>query len=183
MATAFRLREGTSSQYETAKILGALQPKSLYLIDGKPRLSLTGSTEFVFVDQAMVSQIVASLLSDGVGGGNVGLGTLPGQSPTVSGTAGSSLLAAHEDHTHPVQASISGNAATATSAQTAARLTTPRFIRLTGAVTGNAQFSGDADCSISTTLTVGASGYSTWLGTQAELPNVMEPNTIYFVYD
>jgi len=183
MATAFRLREGTSSQYETAKSFGALQPKSLYLIDGRPRLSLTGSTEFVFVDPAMVSQIVAGILSDGVGGGGVGLGTLPGQAPTANGTAGGSHLAAHEDHTHPAQTSISGNAATATNAQSAARLTTPRVIRLTGAVTGNAQFSGDLDCTITTTLATGVSAYSTWLGTSAELPTVMEPKTIYFVYD
>jgi len=179
MATAFRLREGSSSQYETAKVLGTLQPKSLYLIDGKPRLSLTGSTEFVFVDPAMVSQMIAGILSEGVGGDGVGLGTIPGQAPTADGTVGSSLLAAHEDHSHPVQTSVT----TATSAGSAARLTTPRVIRLTGAVTGFAQFSGDSDCTITTTLASDASGYSNWFGTQAELPTVMEPNTIYFVYE
>jgi hypothetical protein len=184
MATAFRLREGTSSQYEMAKILGTLQPKSLYLIDGKPRLTLTGSTEFVFADLAAVSQMIAGISSgDGSGEGSVRLGTLSGQAPTAGGTPGTSLLAAHEDHTHPVQTSVSGNAATATSAQSAARLATLRTFRLTGAVTGHAQFSGEADCVIATTLSAAVSGHSTWLGTAAELPAVMDANTIYFVYE
>ena len=181
MATAFRIREGTSSQYETARGLGALQPKSLYLVDGKPRLVLTGSTEFVFVDQAMVTQMIAGVTSGS--GGGVLLGTVPGQAATTSGTAGSSLLAAHEDHTHPAQTSITGNAASATSAQSAARLSTTRTIRLTGAVTGNTQFSGESDCTIETTLAATVSGFSTWIGTMTELPTVMDPNTIYFVYE
>jgi len=179
MATAFRFREGTSSQYETAKNLGTLQPKSLYLIDGKPRLTLTGSTEFVFVDQATVTQMIAGIST----GGGVSLGSLPGQAPTTTGTVGSSHLAAREDHTHPAQTSIAGNAATATTAQSAARLTTPRTIRLTGAVTGNTQFSGESDCVIATTWTADKSGPSTWTGTLAELPAVMDPDTIYFVYE
>ena len=116
-------------------------------------------------------------------GGNLGLGTLSGQAPTVSGTPGTSHLAAHEDHTHPAQTSISGNAATATSAQSAARLATPRTIRLTGAVTGHAQFSGDADCVIATTPAAAVAGHSTWFGKMAELPAVMDPNSIYFVYE
>lgn len=68
--------------------------------------------------------------------------------PLANGTAsaGVSTKIAREDHVHPAQTTISGNAGTATKLQTA------RAIKLTGAVTGQANFDGSAEASISTTL-------------------------------
>lgn len=68
--------------------------------------------------------------------------------PSANGTAnvGVSTKIAREDHVHPSQTTITGNAGTATKLQTA------RAIKLTGAVTGQANFDGSAEASISTTL-------------------------------
>lgn len=59
---------------------------------------------------------------------------------------GSSTKIAREDHVHPKQVNITGNAGTSTKLQTA------RAIKLTGAVTGQANFDGSAEASITTTL-------------------------------
>ena len=180
--TLLRLREGTSPQYDYAKSRGSLLPKSLYLVDGKPRLTLGGSTEFVFVDTAMVTEIVAGLIPGG--GTEVSLGNAPGSTPTMNGSPGISLLVAREDHSHPLQTSITGNAGSATTAQTADRLRVPRMIRLTGDVTGSAQFSGETDCQITTTLAgSGSSNLKFWTGTAEQLPSERESDTIYFVYE
>lgn len=68
--------------------------------------------------------------------------------PLVAGTAavGTSTLTARQDHVHPAQTSVTGNAGTAT------KLTTARTISLTGDVTGSVSFDGSADASISATI-------------------------------
>lgn len=70
------------------------------------------------------------------------------ENPLANGTAnvGVSEKLAREDHTHPSQTTITGNAGTAT------KLQTPRAIKLTGAITGTANFDGSAEANISTTL-------------------------------
>ena len=179
-------REGTAEQFATAKETETLDPRSFYLIDGKPHLALTTSTAFAFVDQAMVLQMIAGLSLGGGGGGESGLllGTTSGLAPTKDGTVGTSNLGAREDHTHPAQTSITGNANTATSAN---KLTNPRTIRLTGAVTGSGQFGGEADCTIQTTLSSEhGGGVPHWFGTWEQLPPESErkgSNTIYMVYE
>lgn len=67
--------------------------------------------------------------------------------PKASGTAavGTSAKYAREDHVHPLQTTISGNAATAN------KLATARTISLTGALTGAAAFDGSKDVEIATT--------------------------------
>lgn len=67
--------------------------------------------------------------------------------PKASGTAavGTSAKYAREDHVHPLQTTISGNAATAN------KLATARTISLTGALTGAAAFDGSKDVQIATT--------------------------------
>lgn len=64
--------------------------------------------------------------------------------PKANGTAsaGSSANAAREDHVHPLQTSVSGNAGTAT------KLATAQTISLTGDVTGSASFDGSQAVSI-----------------------------------
>lgn len=68
--------------------------------------------------------------------------------PLVAGTAavGTSTLTARQDHVHPAQTSVTGNAGTAT------KLATARTISLTGDVTGSVSFDGSADASISATI-------------------------------
>ena len=68
--------------------------------------------------------------------------------PLIAGTAavGTSTKYAREDHRHPAQTTVSGNAGTAT------KLATPRVIAIAGAVSGSATFDGSTNISISTTL-------------------------------
>ena len=64
--------------------------------------------------------------------------------PLVAGTAtvGTSTLTARQDHIHPVQTSVTGNAGTATTLQTA------RTITLSGDSTGSVTFDGSANANI-----------------------------------
>ena len=70
------------------------------------------------------------------------------ETPEAPGTAavGTSARYAREDHVHPLQTTISGNAGSAT------KLATARNIALTGDVTGSASFNGTANASITATL-------------------------------
>jgi phage-related tail fiber protein len=60
--------------------------------------------------------------------------------------AGTAATAAHSDHVHPLQTTITGNAATAT------KLVTARTISTTGDATGSASFDGSANAAIALTL-------------------------------
>lgn len=68
--------------------------------------------------------------------------------PKASGTTavGTSTKYAREDHVHPSQTTISGNAGTAT------KLANPRVIAIAGAVSGSATFDGSSNVSINSTL-------------------------------
>lgn len=68
--------------------------------------------------------------------------------PKANGTAtvGTSTAYAREDHIHPLQTTVSGNAGTATKLQTA------RKIILSGAVTGEGSFDGSDNVTITTTI-------------------------------
>lgn len=68
--------------------------------------------------------------------------------PLIAGTAavGTSTKYAREDHRHPAQTTVSGNAGTAT------KLATPRVIAVAGAVSGSATFDGSGNISINSTL-------------------------------
>lgn len=69
--------------------------------------------------------------------------------PSANGTAkvGTSAKVAREDHVHPLQTTVSGNAGTAT------KLATARTIALNGDVTGSVSFNGSADVMITATVT------------------------------
>ena len=68
--------------------------------------------------------------------------------PKANGSAavGTSTKVAREDHVHPKQTDITGNSATAD------KLKTPRNIAVSGAVTGNTNFDGSANVTITTEL-------------------------------
>lgn len=68
--------------------------------------------------------------------------------PLIAGTAavGTSTKYAREDHRHPAQTTVSGNAGTAT------KLATPRVIAIAGAVSGSATFDGSSNVNINSTL-------------------------------
>lgn len=68
--------------------------------------------------------------------------------PEIAGTAaaGTSEKYAREDHIHPLQTSVTGNAGTAT------KLQIERTVSVSGAVSGSASFDGSQDVTINTTL-------------------------------
>ena len=68
--------------------------------------------------------------------------------PLIAGTAavGTSTKYAREDHRHPAQTTVSGNAGTAT------KLAISRVIAIAGAVQGSATFDGSSNVSINSTL-------------------------------
>lgn len=74
--------------------------------------------------------------------------TAASAAPKAAGTAsvGTSAKYAREDHVHPAQTSVSGNAGSAT------KLATARTIALSGDVTGSASFNGTANVSIAAKL-------------------------------
>ena len=73
--------------------------------------------------------------------------TYASAAPLANGTAavGSSSKVAREDHVHPLQTSVSGNAGTAT------KLKTARTITVNGIVSGSASFDGSDNVTITTT--------------------------------
>ena len=73
--------------------------------------------------------------------------TAASATPKAPGTAavGKSTKYAREDHVHPLQTTVSGNAGTAT------KLATARTISLTGVVEGSVSFDGSKNVSITTT--------------------------------
>ena len=68
------------------------------------------------------------------------------KAPAETAVVGESTKYAREDHVHPVQTTISGNASTAS------KLETPRNIELSGDVTGMGSFDGSTDLNINTTV-------------------------------
>ena len=89
--------------------------------------------------------------------------------PLIAGTAavGTSTKYAREDHRHPAQTTVSGNAGTAT------KLATPRVIAIDGAVSGSATFDGSSNVSINSTLNgFDASKITSGTISEARLPNI-----------
>lgn len=89
--------------------------------------------------------------------------------PLIAGTAavGTSTKYAREDHRHPAQTTVSGNAGTAT------KLATPRVITIAGAVSGSATFDGSSNVSINSTLNgFDASKITSGTISEARLPNI-----------
>lgn len=67
------------------------------------------------------------------------------KAPAASAAVGTSVKYAREDHVHPLQTTISGNAQTATTAGKADRLTNARKLRANLGATEDATFDGSAD--------------------------------------
>lgn len=89
--------------------------------------------------------------------------------PLIAGTAavGTSTKYAREDHRHPAQTTVSGNAGTAT------KLATPRVIAIAGAVSGSATFDGSSNVSINSTPNgFDASKITSGTISEARLPNI-----------
>lgn len=89
--------------------------------------------------------------------------------PLIAGTAavGTSTKYAREDHRHPAQTTVSGNAGTAT------KLATLRVIAIAGAVSGSATFDGSSNVSINSTLNgFDASKITSGTISEARLPNI-----------
>lgn len=107
--------------------------------------------EFTLTDgQSAVMRYILSveIYSDGTGLAAVSQYGSGGSTPKVAGsaTSGSSINYAREDHVHPAQTSVTGNAGTAT------KLQTERTINLTGDVTGAENFDGSKNIFITTTI-------------------------------
>ena len=117
----------------------------------KEGTKITALGEFTLTDgiSGVIRYIIGiEIEADGSGQASVsqyGSGSNP---PKIAGTAnsGSSINYSREDHVHPAQTSVTGNAGTATKLQTA------RTISLTGDVTGSASFDGSQNASITATV-------------------------------
>lgn len=108
--------------------------------------------------------ISASEVENLVNSGKISPATI---TPLIAGTAaiGTSTKYAREDHVHPVQTTISGNAGSAT------KLSSARTFKLTGAVTGSASSDLTSGVSVSTTLSnIDASKITTGTIDIARLP-------------
>lgn len=108
--------------------------------------------------------------------GNLDISGFAGSAvPKVAGTAaaGTSTNYARDDHVHPVQTSVSGNAGTAT------KLATGRTIALTGGVTGSVSFDGSANVSISTTVAnLGVANGIATLDSTGKVPSTQLPSYV-----
>ena len=102
--------------------------------------------------------------ADSSHGTHVSYGTINGKAPGTP-SAGTSSKVAREDHVHPVQTTVSGNAGTATKLQTA------RTIALGGILSGSASFDGSGNVTINatandiTTITKSLNVTTSWMDT------------------
>lgn len=102
--------------------------------------------------------------ADSSHGTHVSYGTINGKAPGTP-SAGTSSKVAREDHVHPVQTTVSGNAGTATKLQTA------RTISLGGILSGSASFDGSGNVTINatandiTTITKSLKVTTSWMDT------------------
>lgn len=95
--------------------------------------------------------------------------------PKAAGSAavGVAERYAREDHVHPLQTTVSGNAGTAT------RLATARTISLTGDVSGSANFDGSANASINVTIAgLGANNGIATLDATGKVPSSQLPSYV-----
>lgn len=87
--------------------------------------------------------------------------------PNIIPVIGTSIKYAREDHAHPAQTTITGNAGTAT------KLQQPVNIALTGAVEGETYFDGSEDISINTNFeNIDASKITSGILDENRLPNI-----------
>ena len=102
--------------------------------------------------------------ADSSHGTHVSYGTINGKEPGTP-SAGTSSKVAREDHVHPVQTTVSGNAGTATKLQTA------RTISLGGILSGSVSFDGSGNVTINatandiTTITKSLNVTTSWMDT------------------
>ena len=102
--------------------------------------------------------------ADSSHGTHVSYGTINGKAPGTP-SAGTSSKVAREDHVHPVQTTVSGNAGTATKLQTA------RTISLGGILSGSVSFDGSGNVTINatandiTTITKSLNVTTSWMDT------------------
>ena len=102
--------------------------------------------------------------ADSSHGTHVSYGTINGKAPGTP-SAGTSSKVAREDHVHPVQTTVSGNAGTATKLQTA------RTISLGGILSGSVSFDGSGNVTINatandiTTITKSLKVTTSWMDT------------------
>ncbi len=102
--------------------------------------------------------------ADSSHGTHVSYGTINGKEPGTP-SAGTSSKVAREDHVHPVQTTVSGNAGTATKLQTA------RTISLGGILSGSTSFDGSGNVVINatandiTTITKSLNVTTSWMDT------------------
>ena len=103
--------------------------------------------------------------ADSSHGTHVSYGTINGKAPGTP-SAGTSSKVAREDHVHPVQTTVSGNAGTATKLQTA------RTISLGGILSGSTSFDGSGNVVINatandiTTITKSLNVTTSWMDTE-----------------
>lgn len=127
--------------------------------------SIMGAADSILISQSMTLEIAA----DGTKTIYASQMNTGSSTPLMAGVAncGYSTNYSREDHVHPAQTTVSGNAGTATKLQTA------RNINLTGNVTGSASFDGSDNISINTTVgNIDASKITSGTLSAARLPEI-----------
>jgi phage-related tail fiber protein len=143
-----------------------------FTVDAKGRLTTVGVDVLITPAFANITSKPTTISGYGITD-DLKLGNVAGISSGVA-AAGVASTAARSDHVHPVQTTITGNAATATLAASATALATARTIALTGDTTGTVNFDGTANASIATTLA--ASGVTA--GTYNNSATMVSPFTV-----
>ena len=144
----------------SSKIGGAIVNVDSGTVNGGLRFD----TNFKTTDTLGTTNMIWSMVVD-TGMASTVVGTTPG-----TAAIGTSLNYARADHVHPVQTTITGNAATATT------LATARNIALSGDVTGTVSFNGSANVTIASTITnkAAANGIAT-LDANGKVPEAQLP--------
>ncbi len=153
MAKQLQLRRGTTAQHSTftgalAEITVDTDKKVAVIHDG----TTAGGFPLARADGVVATATTANALNTANAYTGTSFNSITGLSsttPIVAGTAavGTATTAARADHVHPVQTTITGNAATAT------KLATARTIGMTGDVTWtSASFDGSGNVTGTATL-------------------------------
>ena len=117
-----------------------------FTVDAKGRVTATGAELLITPAFASITAKPTTLAGYGITDSLV----LSAVAPVALGAAavGVATTAARADHVHPLQTSVSGNAATATLADSATKLANPRGIGLSGDASGSVNFDGSAAVNI-----------------------------------
>lgn len=139
-------------------------------------LELTGDDQSIDLSSLATKNYV----DDAIAGLHFEEIVLATETPLPSGVAfvGASGKAAREDHVHPLQESVTGNAGSAD------KFSSSRIVSMTGTVTAQATWTGAGNLLLETALRdISGSEVKIWRGIESQLPaeSARTSGTLYFV--